>query len=218
MSNLQPTQDHSTIHHIYWISPTCPDLTLFYPMLLKKISTINPRKATGPDCISPRDLKLCSESIIRGLKPLFKFSLVHSRMPSLGKTSWMRAVFKKGNSMDKSNYRPLQILSIPSKILEANVCWTINSFINENGLSNENRWFMKGRSTEGLFTHPTEQWKIALCDGNLVGVLFVEFKKAFECVLHLTLNLKLQTLHLGGSILKRDYLKDLKQFTVVQWM
>lgn len=67
---------------------------------------------------------------------------------------------------------------------------------------------MKGRSTEGLFTHPTEQWKIALCDGNLVGVLFVEFKKAFECVLHLTLNLKLQTLHLGGSILYL-YVNDL---------
>lgn len=140
MSNIQPTQYHSTIHHIYWISPTCPDLTLHYPMLLKEISTINPRKATGPDRISPRDLQLCTESIISGLQPLLKFSLVHSRMPSLGKTSRMHAVFKNGDSMDKSKCRPLQILSIPSKILEATMCQTINSFINENGLSNENQW------------------------------------------------------------------------------
>ena len=139
MSNIQPTQDHSTIHHIYWISPTCPDLTLHYPILLKEISTINPRKATGPDRISPRDLQLYSESIISGLQPLFKFSLVHSRMSSLGKTSRMHAVFKKGDSMDKSKCRPLQILSIPSKILETTMCQTINSFINENGLSNENQ-------------------------------------------------------------------------------
>lgn len=37
--------------------------------------------------------------------------------------------------------------------------------------------FIKGRSTEGLLTHPTEQWKIALCNGNVVGVVFIDFKK-----------------------------------------
>ena len=104
MSNPQPTQDHSTIHHFYKISPTCPDLTLHYPTLLKDILTINPRKATGPDCVSPRDLKLCGESIIRGLQPLFKLCLEHSRVPSLWKTSRMHTAFKKGDSTDKSNF------------------------------------------------------------------------------------------------------------------
>ena len=139
MSNLQTTRDHSTIHHIYRISTTCPDLTLHYPTLLKDILTINPRKATGPDCVSPRDLKLCGESIIRGLQPLFKLCLVHSRVPSLWKTSRMHTVYKKGDSTDKSNYRPLRMLSIPSKILKATVCRNIDNFINENGLSNENQ-------------------------------------------------------------------------------
>jgi len=143
MSNLQPSKDHSTIHHIYRISPTCPDLTLhyIYPTLLKDILTINPRKATGRDCVSPRrGLKLCGESIIRGLQPLFKHCLVHSRVPSLWKTSRMHTVYKKGDSTDKSNYRPLQMLSIPSKILKATVCQNIDNFINDNGLSNENQW------------------------------------------------------------------------------
>ena len=78
LSNLQPTQDLSTIHHIYRISSTCPDLTLHYSTLLKDILTINPKKTTGSDCVSPRDLKLCGESIITGLQPLFKLCLVHS--------------------------------------------------------------------------------------------------------------------------------------------
>ena len=183
MSNLEPTQDHSTIHHIYRISPTCPDLTLHYPTLLKDILTINLRKATGPDCVSPRDLKLCGESIIRGLQPLFKLCLVHSRVPSLWKTSRMHTVYKKGDSTDKSNYRPLQMLSIPSKILKATVCRNIDNFINENGLSNENQWaLIKGRSTEGLLTHLTDKWKIAPDNGNVEGVVFIDFKKAFDCV------------------------------------
>ena len=218
MSNLEPTQDHSTIHHIYRISPTCPDLTLHYPTLLKDILTINLRKATGPDCVSPRDLKLCGESIIRGLQPLFKLCLVHSRVPSLWKTSRMHTVYKKGDSTDKSNYRPLQMLSIPSKILKATVCRNIDNFINENGLSNENQWgLIKGRSTEGLLTHLKEKWKIALDNGNVVGVVFIDFKKAFDCVSHSILYLKLQALGFSGSTLEwiRDYLKDRKQFAVV---
>ena len=122
MSNLQPTQNHSEMHHVYRISPTCSDFILHYPMILKDISTINPRKATGPDRVSPRDLKLCGESsIITGILPLFKLSLEQSRIPSSWKISRMHTVFKKGDSIDKSNYRPLQMLSIPSKILPTNV-------------------------------------------------------------------------------------------------
>ena len=216
MSNLQPTQDHSTIHHIYRISPTFPGRTT--PTLLKDIFTINPRKATGPDFFFPRDLKRCGESIIRGLQPLFKLCLVHSRVPSLWKTSRMHTVYKKGDSTDKSNYRPLQVLRIPSKILKATVCRNIDNFINENGLSNKNQWgLIKGRSTEGPLTHLKEKWKIALDKGNVVGVVFIDFKKAFDCVSHSILYLKLQALAFSGSALKWiiDYLKDRKQFAVV---
>ena len=167
------------MHHVYRISPTCSDFILHCPMILKDISTINPRKATGPDRVSPRDLKLCGESsIIRGLLPLFKFGLEQSRIPSSWKISWMHTVFKKGDSTYKSNYRPLQMLSIPSKILEATVCRNIDSFTNECGLCNENQWgFIKGKSTEGLLTYLTEKWKIGLDDGNVVGVVFIDFKK-----------------------------------------
>ena len=99
------------------------------------------------------------------------------------KTSRMHTVYKKGDSTDKSNYRPLQMLSIPSKILKATVFRNIDNFINENGLSNENQWaLIKGRSTEGLLTHLTDKWKIAPDNGNVEGVVFIDFKKAFDCV------------------------------------
>ena len=51
-TNLQPTQNHSEIHHVYRISPTCSDFIPHYHIILKDVSTINPRKATGPDRIS----------------------------------------------------------------------------------------------------------------------------------------------------------------------
>ena len=59
--------------------------------------------------------------------------------------------------------------------------------------------------------------KIALDNGNVVGVVFIDFKKAFDCVSHSILYLKLQALGFSGSALVwiRDYLKDRKQFAVV---
>ena len=126
-------------------------------------------------------------------------------------------LFKNGDSTDKSNYRPLQTLSIPSKILEATVCRNIDNFINECGLCNENQWgFITGKSTERLLTYLTEKWKIALDNGNLVGVVFIDLKKK-HCVSYSTLDLKLQAMGISGPALEwiRDYLKDRKQFAVV---
>ena len=50
-----------------------------------------------------------------------------------------------------------------------------------------------------------------------MGVVFIDFKKAFDCVSHSILYLKLQALAFSGSALKWiiDYLKDRKQFAVV---
>ena len=95
------------------------------------------------------------------------------------------------------------MLSIPSKILEATVYRNIDSFTNECGLCNEKRWgFVKGKSTEGPLTYLTERWKIARDNRNVVGVVFIDFKIAFDCVSHSVLDLKLQALGMSGSALE----------------
>ena len=57
----------------------------------------------------------------------------------------------------------------------------------------------------------------ALDNGNVVGVVFIDFKKPFDCVSHSILDLKLQALGISGPALERirDYLKDRKQFAIV---
>ena len=48
-------------------------------------------------------------------------------------------------------------------------------------------------------THLTEKWKIALDNENVVGIVFIDFKKAFDS--HSILYLKLQALSFSGSAL-----------------
>ena len=52
----------------------------------------------------------------------------------------------------------------------------------------------------------TERWKQDLDNGNVVGVLFIDFKKAFDSVCHKTLALKLQANGINGNLFKLSIL------------
>ena len=41
---------------------------------------------------------------------------------------------------------------------------------------------LKGRSVESVLLHLIETWKKAIDNGNHVGIIFVDFKKAFDSV------------------------------------
>ena len=42
----------------------------------------------------------------------------------------------------------------------------------------------QGKSTETFMLHLTEKWKQALEENKVVGVLFIDFKKAFDSICH----------------------------------
>ena len=92
---------------------------------------------------------------------------------------------KKGNKLDRGNYHPISLLNIPSKVFESIICDQLDSHITKNGLSNKHRWgFTTGKSTELLMPHLTETWKNALDQEKIIGVLYIDFKKAFDSVCH----------------------------------
>ena len=110
------------------------------------------------------------------------------------------------------------MLSLPSKLLEGLVCEGLDSFTTETGQLNDNQWgFRQGRSTEDILIYLTETWKTALDNGNVVGVVYIDFQKAFDTVSHEILIYKLQAMGLSGDMLKWfiSYLKDRRQFAVV---
>ena len=75
----------------------------------------------------------------------------------------------------------------------------------------------KGRSTDEIVIYLTETWKTALDNGKVVGVVYIDFQKAFDKVSHEILIYKLQAMGLSGDMLKWfvSYLKERKQFAVV---
>ena len=144
--------------------------------------------------------------------------MVIAQYPSSWRLSRVRAILHKGNKPDRGNYHPISLLNVPRKVYESIICDQLDSHITKNGLSNKHQWgFTKGKSTELLMLHLTETWKNALDQGKIIGVLFINFKKAFDLVCHQTLALKLQACGISGNLHKllTSYLQNRKQFVEI---
>ncbi len=116
------------------------------------------------------------------------------KFPDQWKISRVRALYKKGATLERQNYRPISLLNIPGNILESIIADTVDNHMVINlGRQYMHQWaFMKGRSTKLLLLYLTKTWKDVLDKGKVVTVLFVDFQKAFDSVNHSILRSKIE--------------------------
>ena len=110
------------------------------------------------------------------------------------------------------------MLSIPSKLLESQICNTVDSHLDDNKIVTDMQWgFIEGRSTEGILLKLTEIWKKSVDNGLIVSVVFIDFQKAFDTVSHEILSYKLQAAGISGNLhsLIMNYLKDRTQYAEI---
>ena len=95
---------------------------------------------------------------------------------------------------------------------------TITSHVAGQGLGNPHQWaYKKGHSTELLLVKITDDWRRELDQKYIVGVIFVDFRKAFDAIPHSILLRKLQSLGVAGNLWCwiRDYLSGRTQVTTI---
>lgn len=98
------------------------------------ISILQTNKAVGPDAISHKMLKTIMYTIVKPLCLLFNHSLTDCAFPCSWKISYVLSIFKKGDSSQMSNYRPVSLLSCVSKVMERIIFKHMYIFFNENNL------------------------------------------------------------------------------------
>ena len=159
--------------------------------------------------------KSAGQSIAPSLTSMFGHSAKACKPPDQWKTARVSAAFKKGREEDRLCYRPLSMLSIPSKLVESCVASTITNHVVTQNLLDSRQWaYRKGKSTEQLLIHLTERWREAAERRLYVGVLFIDFTKAFDTVSQNMLLQKLNDLEIRGDIWLwiKNYLTDQRQF------
>jgi hypothetical protein len=186
--------------------------------VLQGVLNLKPDKACGPDKVSPKLLKNAGRALIPSLLSLYTSSAKSNSVPDQWKNANISSLYKKDDETEKSNYRPISLLCVPGKLMETCVSSTITTHLEDHELSHSHQWaYKKGHSTELLLVKMTEEWRRALDDNLVVGVVFVDFRKAFDSISHPVLLRKLQELGVSGNIWSwiKNYLANRHQVTVI---
>lgn len=125
-------------------------------------------------------------TIVPALVDIYNYSIDRRAVFSSWKKARLTPIFKKDDETDSGNYRPVSLLSVPSKILEAEINdRLVNYVFEDNQLITDKQWaYRRGHSTELLLVHLTEIWRTALDSDSVVAAAFVDFRKAFDSVSH----------------------------------
>ena len=88
------------------------------PGIKKVLDNLKPHKASGPDSIPPIVLKELSNEIAPILQIIFQISLTTGQVLDDWKEAYVAPILKKGDKHKPSNYRPVSLTCIASKIME----------------------------------------------------------------------------------------------------
>ena len=145
-------------------------------------------------------LKRYSDKISFILAELFNKCVLSGVFPATLKTAIVTPIFKEGKIEEYSNYRPISILSLLSKIFEKLISMRITSFFNEHQIINpEQHGFIAQSSCEDAVQHLNEHALFELDSGKKVLTIFLDLKKAFDTVPHDRLILKLEKMGTRGA-------------------
>ena len=152
---------------------------------MKMLQSLDTTKSSGPDGISAQMLKSTAHSITPSVNELFNLSITAGIFPDKWKHSYIVRIPKSNDHTSPTNYRPISLLSILSKLLERHIYGIITEHLKSHRPLAASQWgFQAGKSTTTALLSTTHNILNLLEAGNEVCTMFFDFRKAFDSVPH----------------------------------
>ena len=136
----------------------------------------------GPDGLTAMMLKCCAPHIAEHLS---NTSIATGKVPGEWKISRITPIFKKGESNDVSNYRPISLLSLVGKLLERIIHKALMAHVIANNVISSHQFgFRPGSSTQEALLSVCSYWHGTMEDGGSNVAVFLDLAKAFDTVQH----------------------------------
>ena len=175
------------------------------------VKTLKVTSASGFDRIHTKTLKAVLPSILEPLTYLINLSLRSGVFPSILKKARIIPLHKGGSHDDPSNFRPISILSVFSKVFERPLQRLLHQFLEKKGFFNSRQFgFRPGHSTEDALASLSLFINRELDSGLLPAAILIDIKKAFDSMDHTILPGKLQHIGVRGIALQwfESYLQN----------
>ncbi len=196
----------------FFISPCTPE------EISSLIHSLKKGKSSGPNSIPVKLLKILDDPISKHLSMLINESFISGVFPNKLKIAKVIPIFKKGLLTSKSNYRPISLLSIFSKIFETLMHKRLYGFLEVcEVLYGMQFGFRTGHSTDHALISLTETIKYTLDNQRFGCGIFIDLQKAFDTVNHYILIKKLEHYGIRGTALHwfQSYLSNRQQYVSI---
>ena len=208
-----PTFENSNSNNnSMFFAPTCKK------EVMSVITHLKNSKAYDIDNVSTHIIKTISEYIAEPLSHIYNNALEEGVFPDELKIGKVIPVFKKGDPFEISNYRPISILPIISKVFEQLTLIRLNNFLDTSGiLNNSQHGFRKKLSTITAAFELIEKIHTDLENKLAILSVFIDLSKAFDLVDHIILLYKMHKMGIRGvaNDFFRSYLANRKQHVQV---
>jgi hypothetical protein len=187
-------------------------LTVTEPDVKKELEHLNPNKAPGPDGIPTKILKDCAAELAPHFTRIFNTLLHTGVVPREWKDANVVIIHKIGKTTDPSNYRPISLLPVCSKILERCIYNKIISEIRPLISEHQHGFLAKSSTSTQLITFFNQVNNILDNKGE-TDIIYFDLSKAFDSVPHPPVINKLKAFGINGNLLNwfTNYLNNRRQ-------
>lgn len=184
------------------VIPTLNKIAFRSREVAKLLNALDPYGGTDPLKMFPLFFKETSAVIAKKLSAVFRRLMRSGSFPTCWRVAHITPIPKGTPSPDPSNYRPISITPILSKVFEHLVAARLSCFLERSGVlpCNQFAYRKKLGTTDALLTI-SHKIQLALDQGHETRIVQLDLSAAFDRVNHNGMLKKLRSIGVGGHIL-----------------